>query len=77
MFQCVRCPSAYHLYGEGGAKSSSTECIPAGSVLIAGRNIICPAHFKVNHSFLLRNILYNYVTFNITIKIHNVIVNIM
>ena len=66
MFQCVRCPSAYHLYGEGGAKSSSTECIPAGSVLIAGRNIICPAHFKVNYPFLLRNILYNYVIFNIT-----------
>lgn len=50
MFQCVRCPSAYHLYGEGGAKSSSSECIPAGSVLIAGRNIICPAHFKVRNN---------------------------
>ena len=68
MFQCVRCPSAYHFYGEGDAKSSSTECVPAGSVLIAGRNIICPAHFKVNNSF-------HYVTISNTITYLSILRN--
>ena len=51
MFQCVRCPAAFHFYGERGAKSTKDdpECIPAGSILLAGRNIICPAHFQVSN----------------------------
>ncbi|TRY57125.1 hypothetical protein DNTS_023999 [Danionella cerebrum] len=33
---CIRCPVAYH---------SSDDCIPAGSVTLSDRNIVCPNHF--------------------------------
>ena len=44
MFQCIRCPAAYHLHGERGTKSS-TECIPAGSLLVGGKYIVCPGMY--------------------------------
>lgn len=35
--RCVRCPSTYH---------ASASCLPAGSHLITGSQIICPKHYK-------------------------------
>jgi hypothetical protein len=35
--KCVRCPTAYHV---------GDFCIAAGSVQLAGYNIICPNHFQ-------------------------------
>ncbi|XP_024945454.1 histone-lysine N-methyltransferase NSD2 isoform X2 [Cephus cinctus] len=35
--RCVRCPSSYH---------TSTSCIPAGSVILTGSQVICPKHLK-------------------------------
>lgn len=37
LFKCVRCPTAYH---------AGEECLAAGSILLGGLNIVCPAHFK-------------------------------
>jgi hypothetical protein len=36
-WKCIRCPNAYHI---------GDFCIPAGSVFLAGCNIICPDHFQ-------------------------------
>ena len=46
MFKCIRCPTAYHFNPEN-KKDKDDECVPAGSVLIAGTSIICPKHFNV------------------------------
>jgi hypothetical protein len=35
--KCVRCPNAYHV---------GDFCVPAGSIVLAGCNIICPDHFQ-------------------------------
>ncbi|XP_029047985.2 histone-lysine N-methyltransferase NSD2 isoform X2 [Osmia bicornis bicornis] len=35
--RCVRCPSSYH---------TSTSCLPAGSVILTGSQIVCPKHYK-------------------------------
>lgn len=35
--RCVRCPSTYH---------ASISCLPAGSHLITGSQIVCPKHYK-------------------------------
>ena len=35
--RCVRCPSAYH---------ASTSCLPAGSEILTGSQVICPKHYK-------------------------------
>ncbi|XP_014480205.1 PREDICTED: histone-lysine N-methyltransferase NSD2 isoform X2 [Dinoponera quadriceps] len=35
--RCVRCPSSYH---------TSTLCLPAGSVILTGSQIVCPKHYK-------------------------------
>ena len=36
MFQCIRCPTAYH---------ANDLCIAAGSVHLSGLDIICSKHF--------------------------------
>ena len=36
-FKCVRCPNAYHV---------SDFCLAAGSLILAGCNIVCPSHFQ-------------------------------
>lgn len=36
-YECVKCPTAYHV---------GDLCLAAGSVILAGCNIICPRHFK-------------------------------
>ncbi|XP_066584168.1 histone-lysine N-methyltransferase NSD2-like isoform X2 [Prorops nasuta] len=38
--RCVRCPSAYH---------TSSSCLPAGSQILTGSQIICPKHYKSTH----------------------------
>ncbi|KAK0080937.1 hypothetical protein PV325_013077 [Microctonus aethiopoides] len=38
--RCVRCPSTYH---------ASSKCLPAGSEILTGSQIICPKHFKAPH----------------------------
>lgn len=38
--RCVRCPSSYH---------TSTSCLPAGSVILTGSQIVCPKHYKAPH----------------------------
>ena len=53
MFQCIRCPAAYHLHGERGTKSS-TECIPAGSLLVGGKYIVCPGKYFLTRLFLTK-----------------------
>ncbi|XP_033196230.1 nuclear receptor binding SET domain protein isoform X2 [Bombus vancouverensis nearcticus] len=35
--RCVRCPSSYH---------TSTSCLPAGSVILTGSQIVCPKHYQ-------------------------------
>ena len=50
VLKCVRCPSAYH---------QSEKCLPAGSFLIGGRNIICPKHFVARGKSLHRPIHSN------------------
>ncbi|XP_017886764.1 histone-lysine N-methyltransferase NSD2 isoform X2 [Ceratina calcarata] len=35
--RCVRCPSSYH---------TSITCLPAGSVILTGSQIVCPKHYK-------------------------------
>ncbi|XP_044575684.1 histone-lysine N-methyltransferase NSD2 isoform X1 [Cotesia glomerata] len=40
IIRCVRCPSAYH---------ASTTCLPAGSEIITGSQMICPKHYKASH----------------------------
>ncbi|XP_025159312.1 histone-lysine N-methyltransferase NSD2 isoform X2 [Harpegnathos saltator] len=40
MAKCVRCPSSYH---------TSTLCLPAGSVILTGSQIVCPKHYKAHH----------------------------
>ncbi|XP_072742507.1 histone-lysine N-methyltransferase NSD2 isoform X2 [Anoplolepis gracilipes] len=35
--RCVRCPSSYH---------ASALCIPAGSTILTGSQIVCPKHYK-------------------------------
>ena len=52
MFQCIRCPTAYHFHGERGTKSTKddAECTPAGCILLGGTNIVCPAHFQVPYT---------------------------
>lgn len=37
LFKCIRCPTAYH---------AGEDCLAAGSLLLGGMNIVCPAHFK-------------------------------
>ena len=39
LVRCVRCPSAYH---------AATNCLPAGSEILTGSQIICPKHYKVH-----------------------------
>lgn len=38
--RCVRCPSSYH---------TSISCLPAGSVILTGSQIVCPKHYKAPH----------------------------
>ncbi|XP_015436181.1 PREDICTED: histone-lysine N-methyltransferase NSD2 isoform X1 [Dufourea novaeangliae] len=38
--RCVRCPSSYH---------TSTSCLPAGSVILTGSQIVCPKHYQAPH----------------------------
>ncbi|XP_015183838.1 PREDICTED: histone-lysine N-methyltransferase NSD2 isoform X1 [Polistes dominula] len=38
--KCVRCPSSYH---------ASISCLPAGSVILTGSQIVCPKHYKAPH----------------------------
>ncbi|RUS83107.1 hypothetical protein EGW08_009139 [Elysia chlorotica] len=38
-YRCIRCPTSYHV---------GDHCIPAGSEIIAGSNIICADHFTPN-----------------------------
>lgn len=38
--RCVRCPSSYH---------TSTFCLPAGSVILTGNQIVCPKHYQAPH----------------------------
>ncbi|XP_076238839.1 nuclear receptor binding SET domain protein [Calliopsis andreniformis] len=38
--RCVRCPSSYH---------TSTSCLPAGSVILTGSQIVCPKHYQPPH----------------------------
>ncbi|XP_011260373.1 histone-lysine N-methyltransferase NSD2 [Camponotus floridanus] len=38
--RCVRCPSSYH---------ASTLCLPAGSVILTGSQIVCPKHYKARN----------------------------
>ncbi|XP_043520102.1 histone-lysine N-methyltransferase NSD2 isoform X2 [Frieseomelitta varia] len=40
MARCVRCPSSYH---------TSTSCLPAGSVILTGSQIVCPKHYQAPH----------------------------
>lgn len=35
--KCVRCPATYH---------SFTKCLPAGSKILTGSNVICPRHYE-------------------------------
>ncbi|OAD57248.1 Histone-lysine N-methyltransferase, H3 lysine-36 and H4 lysine-20 specific, partial [Eufriesea mexicana] len=35
--RCVRCPSSYH---------TSTSCLPAGSIVLTGSQIVCPKHYQ-------------------------------
>ncbi|CAL7936216.1 unnamed protein product [Xylocopa violacea] len=35
--RCVRCPSSYH---------TSTSCLPAGSIILTGSQIVCPKHYQ-------------------------------
>lgn len=37
LVRCVRCPSSYH---------TSSSCLPAGSEILTGNQIICPKHYK-------------------------------
>src|SRR6218665_1143218 len=41
MYRCIRCPTAYH---------ANDFCIAAGTVLIAGYNIICNSHLLTSKS---------------------------
>lgn len=41
MYRCIRCPTAYH---------ANDLCIAAGTVLIAGYNIICNSHLLTSKS---------------------------
>ncbi|XP_032662597.1 histone-lysine N-methyltransferase NSD2 isoform X2 [Odontomachus brunneus] len=38
--KCVRCPSSYH---------TSTLCLPAGSMILTGSQIVCPKHYKAHY----------------------------
>jgi hypothetical protein len=38
--RCVRCPSTYH---------ASISCLPAGSNILTGSQIVCPKHYKSSH----------------------------
>ena len=38
--RCVRCPSSYH---------TSTFCLPAGSIILTGNQIVCPKHYQAPH----------------------------
>ncbi|XP_053972341.1 histone-lysine N-methyltransferase NSD2 isoform X2 [Hylaeus anthracinus] len=38
--RCVRCPSSYH---------TSTSCLPAGSMILTGSQIVCPKHYQAPH----------------------------
>ncbi|XP_046412948.1 histone-lysine N-methyltransferase NSD2 [Neodiprion fabricii] len=40
LVRCVRCPSSYH---------PSITCLPAGSGILTGSQIICPKHYKAPH----------------------------
>lgn len=44
--KCVRCPAVYH---------SFTKCLPAGTQILTGSQIICPRHYE--HRYFLSNIL--------------------
>lgn len=38
--KCVKCPSTYH---------ASISCLPAGSNILTGSQIVCPKHYKSSH----------------------------
>ncbi|XP_034950762.1 histone-lysine N-methyltransferase NSD2 isoform X2 [Chelonus insularis] len=40
LIKCVRCPSTYH---------ASTACLPAGSEILTGSQMICTKHYKPPH----------------------------
>ncbi|XP_029154906.1 histone-lysine N-methyltransferase NSD2 [Nylanderia fulva] len=40
MARCVRCPSSYH---------TSALCLPAGSTILTGSQIVCPKHYLSKH----------------------------
>ncbi|XP_012266706.2 histone-lysine N-methyltransferase NSD2 isoform X2 [Athalia rosae] len=40
LVRCVRCPSSYH---------PSISCLPAGSSILTGSQIVCPKHHKTPH----------------------------
>lgn len=49
-YECVRCPTAYHISSDKPLTSGGQWCLVPGSELVGGRYVLCPEHFQSNKS---------------------------